>query len=161
MTNGRLWRLLALALVLSADLAWAQQARPAAVADLARSADTIVLTACDAGASRWLDEPHIIVTAHSCHVERAFKGQTDQVVTVQVLGGTVGTTGMISSGSVSLTAGADLVLMLQRSRFGDYYVVAGGAGGVLPVARRVGQRTVRGMSLDDFSHWVDAEALPR
>ena len=156
-----MWSIAGTLLVLLVHPARGQQARLAAVADLARAADAIVLTTCDAGESRWTGEPPIIVTAHQCRVERAFKGQPEQVVTVQVLGGTVGTAGMASSASVSLAAGADTVLLLRRSQFGNYYVISGGAGGALPVVRRAQQRTVRGMSLDDFGRWVNVEAVPR
>ena len=132
-------------------------APPASAAALVRDADAVVLCACDAGVSSWNDSPHIIVTRHSCRVEQAFKGQPADTVTVQVLGGRVGDVTMGSSASVSLASGADVVLMLRRSQFGAYQVIAGGSDGVLPVSKTP-QRTVRGMSLPDFARWVSEAA---
>lgn len=134
-----------------------QQSTAASTAALARSADTIVLGSCDAGVSSWSDDSRVIVTRHLCHVEQAFKGQPSDTLTVQVLGGRVGDIEMGSSASISLSPGADVVLLLRRSQFGSYHVVAGGADGVLSVSAAP-QRTVRGMSLSDFAHWVAAEA---
>ncbi|HUI27681.1 MAG TPA: hypothetical protein VL403_16480 [Candidatus Kryptonia bacterium] len=134
-----------------------QLAHATTAAALARSADTIVLCACDAGVSSWNDTPRIIVTRHQCRVEQAFKGQPADMITVQVLGGRVGDVAMGSSATVSLAPGGDVVLMLRHSQFGPYHVVAGGADGVLPVSPAP-QRTVRGMSLPDFARWVATEA---
>lgn len=156
--RGRMSRraLLGVALLMLAPAApAAENGRAADISTpaLVRSADAIVLAACEGGTSSWIDEPHIIVTRYDCRVEQSFKGQTDATLTVQVLGGTVGDVTMDSSASVSVAPDADLVLLLRRSQFGSHYVINGGASGVLPVSSDP-QRKIHGMPLADFAHWV-------
>jgi hypothetical protein len=146
--------LLPLVLALAAP-GWAgQSASTDSVLGLAQTADAIVLTSCDDGASRWTGDPPIIVTRHQCRVERAFKGQPGDTISVQVLGGRVGDVTMNASTGLSVGPGVDAVLLLRRSEFGPYYVIAGGSAGVLPVTGARERRSVQGMSLEAFGHWV-------
>jgi hypothetical protein len=140
-------------LLTTASSSWATQTP--AVGALARTADAVVLTSCDDGVSQWTGDPAIIVTRHQCRVEQAFKGRPGDSVTVQVLGGRVGDVTMDASAGSSVPAGVDAVLLLRRSHFGNYYVIAGGAAGVLPVTGARERRTVSGMSLDAFSRLVN------
>ena len=136
--------------VLAAQL----QAEAVHLTDLARVADTVVLTRCDTGASAWTGDPPIIVTRHQCRVARVFRGQPAEAVTVQVLGGRVGDVSMAASAGGALTADADMVLLLQRSEFGPYYVITGGASGALVVSGGPAHPAVAGMTLDEFARLV-------
>jgi hypothetical protein len=131
------------------------QRQTVGVSRLARTADAIVLTSCDSDGAAWSGDPPIIVTRYRCRVERAFKGQAADPVMVQVLGGRMGKVSMDASAGAKLTPGTSMVLMLRRSQFGPYYVVAGGTSGALPVTGPLGKRRVRGMALDDFARWVN------
>jgi len=140
---------LTLALLAMSTMATAQH-RPSPLRPLLRAADAVVLAHCDAGVSAWEGSPPIIVTRHQCAVERLFRGAAASSVTVAVLGGQVGGVGMQASAGATMTA-ADSVLLLRHSAFDDYFVIAGGTAGQLPVTTVAGERRVRGMSLDAFA----------
>ncbi len=132
---------------------WAGQLRPDAVRlkNLLDAADTVVLTRCDAGTSTWSGSPPIIITEHRCHVSQVFKGESADAISVHVLGGQVGDVGMAASAGGGVSADIDMVLLLQRSQFGAYYVIAGGASGAMRVSGGPQHPTVAGMTLDDFA----------
>jgi len=152
--------MLALVVVSGASRVYAGQQHVADLSALVRSADAVVLSRCDTPTSSWTGDPPIIVTRHACRIEQTFKGDAGAAVTVQTLGGRVGDVTMSASAGATLTAGTDFVLLLQRSTFGDYYVVAGGADGALPVSGAYAQRVVSGMSLDNFARWVHDASRP-
>lgn len=133
--------------------AWAGQVRPDTVRlkDLLNVADAVVLTRCDPGTSAWTGDPPIIVTEHRCHVSRVFKGDPADSISIHVLGGQVGDVGMAASAGGGVSTDADMVLLLQRSQFGPYYVIAGGARGVMRVSGSPERPTVAGLTLDDFA----------
>jgi hypothetical protein len=143
-----------LAASVAAGSAPAGQVRGHTLASLVRNAEAVVLARCDPSASEWDGDPPIIVTRHHCRIEQAFKGDPGTTVTVQTLGGRVGDVTMTASAGATLAGDAAFVLLLQRSAFGDYFVVAGGADGALRVSGAYAQRAVAGMPLETFGRWV-------
>ena len=126
--------------------------------DLARRADLIAFGHCEAAESSWDEEHRFIVTIIRFQPQRIFKGSGAGAVTVKLLGGNIGAEGMIASHSAAMATGEDSVLFLQRSRFGNYFVVTGGAEGKLSVRtdKISGRPRIRGtLSLDDFSQWLN------
>ncbi len=124
---------------------------------LAQRADLIAFGTCEAAESSWDDQHRFIITALRFRPRRSFKGHSPSIVTVKTLGGQIGMEGMIASHSAAMSSGEDAVLFLQHSRFGDYYVLAGGADGKLPVRTdaRSGRTMIGGaISLDDFDQVV-------
>ncbi len=152
------WPFAAVLLLGAAHIApvWAGQMRPdaARLSELLNVADTVVLTRCDPGTSTWTGDPPIIVTEHRCHVSRVFKGQPADSISIHVLGGQVGDVGMAASAGGDVSAAAEMVLLLQHSRFGAYYVITGGASGAIRVSGSPENPTAAGMPLDDFARLV-------
>ncbi len=124
---------------------------------LALQAELIAFGTCESTQTGWDAEHRWIVTTLKFRPRRSFKGQPGSNLTIKVLGGQIGSEGMIASHSAAMSPGEDAVLFLTQSRFGDYYVITGGADGKLSV--RVdpvsAQPLIRGaLSLDDFDRWI-------
>jgi len=144
-----------IALLLPLATAAGGEAPVSSLRQLARRADLIAFGHCQSAQSGWDEQHRFIVTTIRFQPRRTFKGTAGDSVTVKVLGGQVGDQAMTASQSTAMRTGEEAVLFLQRSRFGDYFVIAGGADGKLPVVRstRSGRPLIRGaLSLDDFGH---------
>lgn len=131
---GSQWRktagaaLASLLLALGASSAGAQ---PVEWTRLARAADVVVLGECVAETAAWDDG--IIATTVQFRPHRFYKGNLAPILTVKTLGGRVGDDAMAASHGAALAAGEQVLLFLQRSEFGPYYVVLGGDAGKLTV----------------------------
>ncbi len=126
---------------------------------LVQRSDIVAFGTCQTAESTWDDQHRFIITTVTFRPSRSFKGDAPTNLTIKLLGGQVGTEGMIASHSAGMNPGEDAVLFLQRSQFGTYYVITGGADGKLPVRADAvsGQPMIRGaVSLDDFGRWVSA-----
>jgi hypothetical protein len=144
-----------IALLLPVAIAAGGEAPASSLRQLARHAELIAFGRCQSAESSWDEQHRFIVTTIRFQPRRTFKGVAGDSLTVKVLGGQVGDQGMAASHSATMGTGEEAVLFLQRSRFGDYFVVAGGADGKLPVARstRSGRPLIRGaLSLDAFGN---------
>ncbi len=147
-----------LALLLALSAATAANAQSLNLRDLARRADLIAFGHCQAAESSWDEQHRFIVTTIRFQPQRIFKGSAADAVTVKLLGGHVGTEGMIASPSAAMATGEDSVLFLERSRFGNYFVVTGGAEGKLSVQTDNGSGRTRiggALTLDDFGQWLN------
>ena len=144
-----------IALLLPLATAAGGEAPVSSLRQLARRADLIAFGHCQSAQSGWDEQHRFIVTTIRFQPRRTFKGTAGDSVTVKVLGGQVGDQAMTASQSTAMRTGEEAVLFLQRSRFGDYFVIAGGADGKLPVVRstRSGRPLIRGaLSLYDFGN---------
>ncbi len=147
-----------LALLLALSAATAANAQSVNLRDLARRADLIAFGHCQAAESSWDEQHRFIVTTIRFQPQRIFKGSAAGAVTVKLLGGHVGKEGMIAAHSAAMATGEDSVLFLERSRFGNYFVVSGGAAGKLSVEtdNGSGRPRIRGaLALDDFGQWLN------
>jgi hypothetical protein len=112
---------------------------------LVDAADVIVLGECAAEASGWDETAGFITTTIQFRAQRFYKGAITPTLTIKTLGGSVGDESMAASHGASLAAGEQVLLFLQRSEFGPYYVVAGGETGKLvvdnPIANTDGRPT--------------------
>ncbi|MBP1687352.1 MAG: hypothetical protein H6Q33_3495 [Deltaproteobacteria bacterium] len=127
------------------------------VVRLANTADVVALGVCVSSESAWDAQHRFIETTIRFQPTRSFKGVAAGPLTIKVLGGQIGTEGMTVSHSTTMAVREEAVLFLQRSRFGAYFVVAGGPNGKLPVQRdpHTGRRLIRGtLSLDDFEQLI-------
>ena len=124
---------------------------------LARQAEVIAFGHCQSAESSWDEQHRFIITTIHFQPRQTFKGAAADSLTVKVLGGQLGTEGMTASHSAALTAGETAVLFLQHSRFGDYFIITGGADGKLAVGTEPGsgRPLIRGaLSLDDFGRLI-------
>lgn len=147
-----------IALLLSVGTAAGGEAPRSSFRQLARHAELIAFGRCQTAESSWDDTHRFIITTIRFQPRRTFKGTAVDSLTVKVLGGEVGDQGMAASHSATMGTGEEAVLFLQRSRFGNYFVVTGGTDGKLPVARntRSERPLIRGtLSLDDFSNLLE------
>jgi hypothetical protein len=145
----------AVALVLPLATAAGAEAPVSSLRQLARRADLIAFGHCQSAQSSWDEQHRLIVTTFRFQPRRTFKGVAVDSVTVKALGGQVGDQAMTASHSTAMRTGEEAVLFLQRSRFGDYFVIAGGTDGKLPVVRNAKSERplIRGaLSLDDFGN---------
>jgi len=144
-----------IALLLPLATAAGGEAPVSSLRQLARRADLIAFGHCQSAESSWDEHHRFIVTTIRFQPRRTFKGVAGDSLTVKVLGGQVGDQAMAASHSTAMRTGEEAVLFLQRSRFGDYFVITGGADGKLPVVRstRSGRPLIRGaLSLYDFGN---------
>ena len=152
--------LLGILLTPNARPARAQDRSLGRLATLVNEADAIVLGTCESAVSTWDEHHHFIVTRSTVRTRRQFKGMTDETVTVQTLGGTIGDEGMVASHGASLRQGEPAVLFLKRSQYGPYFVIWGGEDGKLQVEESPSGAAVIGagtpMDLDSFAAWVEA-----
>jgi hypothetical protein len=131
---------------------------------IAAGADAIMQGTCTSASSHWDDEHRFIVTDVQFEPSRSFKGEMAGPLTVRVLGGRVGDIGMDASHGATLSDGEQVVLLLQRSRFGSYFVIAGGEAGKLAVEvdAATNEPVVEGgVSLDDLARRLGAVEVLR
>lgn len=100
---------------------------------LARQADVIVLGECAAERSDWEETGGVITTTIEFRPHRFYKGDLARRLTIKTLGGRVGDESMAASHGAALAAGEQVLLFLERSEFGSYYVVVGGDSGKLVI----------------------------
>jgi hypothetical protein len=92
------------------------------VADLSRSAHTVVRVRCVANSTRW--DAGEIWTFTTFDVEEIWKGSVPAQLTVRLLGGTAGNLTSRVSGTPRFSPGEELVLFLERTLAQDFSVVS-------------------------------------
>jgi len=134
----------------------------AAVRELAREADVVMLGECVHEEAQWSADGRVIVTRATLRAKRLMKGTAGDEVVVQVLGGTVGDVSMGASHGATIAPGEEAVFFLRRSSRGSYHVVHGGNAGKLALEpqKRGRVRTASGatLSLEEIAAAVEAEA---
>jgi hypothetical protein len=99
---------------------------------LSAEADLIALGECVSEHAEW-NADSFIATTIELRIQRVFKGEVTPAVTVKTLGGTLDGETVTASHGATLAAGERVVLFLERSEFGSYYVIVGGEQGKVVV----------------------------
>jgi hypothetical protein len=124
--------------------------------DLARKADTVILGTVTHQESAWDAQHTAIYTDVTLVVERVLAGAPTEVVTLRVLGGSVGIIGMRTSNDAVFRQGEQVIVFLDTSAAPS--TVVGMQQGKFTVKDSTVTRADETWSLDEFSAAVRAAA---
>jgi hypothetical protein len=119
--------------VLCLSLAWglpaaASQLIPRTLPELAAGADLVFVGRCEAVSAHWNDDHTLILTGNRFRVTRVLKGTPGAVITLDELGGVVGSIGMDVPGVPRYTVGEEVLLFVRRTELGRWETFGAGQG---------------------------------
>lgn len=101
---------------------------PRTLDELASGSDLIFCGRCESVSSYWNADHTLILTGYRFRVTRGIKGALGGAVTVEELGGTVGSRGMHVSDVPRYSVGEEVLLCVKRTELGRWETFGAGQG---------------------------------